>query len=265
MRKAAVRAANDAAAAGKRLADYLSKRAGVAVVPFVASSYGTLVRGFTEGWVDFGWLPPLVYVMASQSGKAEPLAKFVRLGKGSYHGAFIVRASSRFKTLQSLEGKRIAYTDPRSSAGYLFPRAHLRRLGLEPDAFFSQQAFLGSHKRVVGAVLDGRAEVGVTFFSPQEGREPGAAAWTQHFPVRAREIRVIAQTPAIPSDVIAARAGCPKDVAEKVRAAFIAMGDDPVGREILSSIFNAERAIPANASEYVEIERMIQTKPRKKP
>src|SRR5258706_576603 len=82
-------------------------------------------------------LPPLGYVMAARAGRAEPLAKFVRLGKGSYHGAFIVRATSPFKDLASLRGRRIAYTDPRSSAGYLFPRAHLARSGFDPDTFFS--------------------------------------------------------------------------------------------------------------------------------
>lgn len=257
--------AADAARAGRSLAAYLSARAGVEVKPFVASSYGTLVKGLAEEWVDIGWLPPLVYVMASLEKPATPLAKFERLGRGSYHGAFIVRADSQFHKLADLRGMRMAYSDPRSSAGYLFPRTYLKSQGLEPDALFANQAFLGSHRRVVEAVLDRRADVGATFFSPLAGREPGATAWTQHFPTRAHELRVLAQTAAIPSDVIAARHGCPPEVQQRVREAFLKMADEPAGRELLSRIFNAERAVAASRSDYAELEHLARAQKTRWP
>jgi phosphonate transport system substrate-binding protein len=259
----------DAAKAGQRLAAFLSERAGVHVTPFVASSYGTLVKGIREGWVDIGWLPPFVYVMAARDGHAVALARFVRTGKGSYHSAFIVRAQSPLRSFGDLRGKRMAYTDPRSSGGYLVPRAHLVRLGFEPDQLFSNQAFVGSHKAVVEAVLNGQADVGVTFFSPIQvrdgGVEIGASAWHQHYPARAKEIRVLAQSDAIPSDVISARTGCPIDAAERVRRAFYDMHTVPAGRELLQSIFNAERATVAYQADYKHIEQIMRTAQERLP
>lgn len=253
--------ARDASSNGQRLARYLAARAQVAFRPFVASSYGTLVKGVSEGWVDVGWLPPFVYAMARKGGDVRPLARFVRQGQASYRSAFIVRDQSPIRTLAQLRGKRMAYTDPRSSAGYLAPRGHLQALGLDADHFFSNQSFLGSHKRVVEAVLDGRADVGVTFYSSQRGPDGGlligASAWQQHAPARAREIRVLAETAPIPSDVIAVRARCPEALALRIRDAFLRMHESPEGRELLMGIFNAERALATDASDYASVERWV--------
>src|SRR5262245_58804182 len=184
--------AAEASAWGQRLAAYLGTRAGAPTRPFVASSYGALVSGLNEGRVDIGWLPPLVYATSAHAGRLVPLVKFVRHGRGHYFAAFIVRAGSPIRELAQLRGKRIAWTDPRSSAGYLFPRAHLLELGFDPERFFSNQVFVGSHRAVVEAVLEGRADVGATYYSPGKPGEVVANAWAQHFPARASEIRVLA-------------------------------------------------------------------------
>jgi phosphate/phosphite/phosphonate ABC transporter binding protein len=214
----------------------------------------------TDAQVDLGWVPPLVYVIAARGGHVQPVAKFVRHGRSDYHSAFIVRAGSPARTLRDLQGKRMAWIDPRSSAGYLFPRAHLARAGVDPDRFFSHQAYLGSHRRVVEAVLEQRADVGVTFFSPREGGgEIVISAWRQYYPQRAGEIRVLQAVGPIPSDVIAVRKGIPDDVRRRIEAIFVKMHEDPDGRELLQGIFNAERAMPARHADYGAVEQMART------
>jgi phosphate/phosphite/phosphonate ABC transporter binding protein len=250
--------AAEAAAWGSRLAAYLTVRLGMPTRPFVASSYGTLVERMTEGRVDIGWLPPLVYVAAAKRGGAEPVVKFVRHGRSNYHSAFIVRSASPLQALRDLAGKRMAWTDPRSSAGYLFPRAFLLRSGMDPDHLFSHQAFLGNHRRVVEAVLDGRADVGVTYYSPGTPGRVVADAWHQYFPKRTREIRILALAGPIPSDTISVRRNLSLDVTEKVREAFVRMNEDPAGRELLLRVFSADRALPARRSEYAGVEHEVE-------
>ena len=75
--------------------------------------------------------------------------------------------------------------------------------------------------------------------------------------MRAREIRVLAETAPIPSDVIAVRAHCPPHIAERVRDAFVHMHESPEGRELLTRIFNAERAVATDVADYAAIERMV--------
>jgi phosphate/phosphite/phosphonate ABC transporter binding protein len=248
--------AAEAAVWGARLATYLSARTGLRSRPFVASSYGALVEGLRQGRVDVGWLPPLVYVTAARGADIAPLVKFVRHGRGDYHAAFIVRAASPVRDLRELQGKRIAWSDPRSSAGYLFPRTHLVEQGLEPDRFFAHQVFLGSHRRVVEAVLDGRADVGVTFFSPGPRGAVVMSAWHQYVPARAKEIRVLASVGPIPSDVISARRALGPEIHARFREAFVGMHEHPVGRELLQAIFNADRALPSSPGDYASLEEM---------
>jgi phosphonate transport system substrate-binding protein len=247
--------AAEAASWGKRLGAYLGARIGCPLRPFVASSYGMLVRGLTEGRVDLGWIPPMLFVDAARRGDAIPLVKFVRLGRSTYHSAFIVRHSSSARTLADLRGQRMAWIDPRSSAGYLFPRTYLLKAGLDPDHFFAHQAFLGSHRRVVEAVLQGKVDVGVAFFSPGDG---GTSAWQQFYPARAHEIRILASVGPIPSDVIAGRRGLPREVAARVRDVFVRMHLDPEGRELLEWILTAERALPARMEDYALAEQLAE-------
>jgi phosphonate transport system substrate-binding protein len=255
--------AAEAASWGKRLSTYLGARIGRPLRPFVASSYGTLVRGLTEGRVDLGWIPPLLFVDAARRGHAVPLVKFVRLGRSSYHSAFIVLGSSPARRIADLRGKRMAWIDPRSSAGYLFPRMHLIKAGINPDLFFSHQAYLGSHRRVVEAVLQGKADVGVTFFSPGDG---GASSWQQFFPTRAHEIRILSSVGPIPSDVIAARRGLQPELAGAVREVFVRMHQDPEGRDLLEWILTADRAVPARMADYASVEQMVEnSKPSPTP
>ncbi len=61
--------------------------------------------------------------------------------------------------LDALAGKRVAWVDRDSCAGYLFPKLELLERGRPPDSLFVGQCFLESHIRVVRAVRDGEAEL----------------------------------------------------------------------------------------------------------
>ena len=110
-----------------------------------------------SGNLDFAFFPPDGFVIAQRETDAQVLLKSVRFGNPFYWSAIIVRKDSGFTSLADLEDKSIAWVDPNSAAGYVFPRAEITLAGIEPDDFFSNQVFSGGHDAAVLSVLNARS------------------------------------------------------------------------------------------------------------
>src|SRR5206468_2425304 len=94
-------------------------------------------------------------------GVASVLAIPARRGMTTYHAAFIVRRGGP-KTLVELRGRRAAWVQRDSAAGYLVPRMHLAAQGFDVLRFFSRELFVHAHSGVIDAVVSGDADVGAT-------------------------------------------------------------------------------------------------------
>ncbi len=146
--------------------------------------------------VELMWLPPLIAGRLVPSGAAHPLAVPVRKGHHSYATALFTRPGGDVTDLGALTGKRVAWVDKKSAAGYLLPRALLAARGIAPDETFGEQTMAGAHQKVVAQVLSGAADVGATYVHLEDGEIVGAA-WGE------REVKVLAVHGPIPSDVLA--------------------------------------------------------------
>src|SRR3712207_194082 len=129
----------------KPMADFISKELGIPVETFTATNYAGLIEAMGSGKVDIGALAPLAYVLAHDQNGARILLKTSRKGALTYHAMFIARADSGIKSIEQARGKRMAFVDPASASGYLFPAAYLKNKGYAPDTFFSQTIFAGAH------------------------------------------------------------------------------------------------------------------------
>jgi phosphonate transport system substrate-binding protein len=159
-------------------------------------SYEELELSAEADGFEMMWLPPLIALNLVPHEKADAMAVPVREGETSYATAFFTKPGVGVKELASLEGKRVAWVDQHSCAGYVLPRALLKRRGLDPDRIFEQQGMLGSHAKVVAEVLDGEADVGATFVHLDDGAIV-SAAWGE------RDVEVIESYGPIPADILA--------------------------------------------------------------
>ncbi len=106
--------------------------------------------------VDFAWVCsyPYVYLKKQLRLVAVPLY----LSQPFYRAYLIVSVKNRdIKSLSQLRGKVFAYADPYSLTGHLVPRYQLRKMGEDPERFFSRTFFTYSHGKLVEAVADGLA------------------------------------------------------------------------------------------------------------
>src|SRR6266850_1041797 len=80
-------------------------------------------------------------------------------GKSSFTSRVYVRRESGLKTLEDLRGKTMAFIDPASSSGYIYPMVLLIQRGLvkdrDPKTFFREVVFAGSHDAGMRALLNG--------------------------------------------------------------------------------------------------------------
>jgi phosphonate transport system substrate-binding protein len=210
-------------------------------------SYAELASALEKDRVQYAWMPPALLVLTDENTKLAPLLSAVRNDSVDYRSVLFVDAASPFTALADLQGKRVAWVDTASAAGYLFPRVHLATRGFDATTFFGSELFLKSHAEVVRAVLDGRADAGATYAERPAAGPIRRAGFIDAAP--GREVRVLEWTRAIPNDVIAGHGLLPKTEHRLFSNAILTLAEREDGRRLLQAAFHADRFMttPRNA------------------
>lgn len=186
-----------ATARAELLESSLAGELGIDVRVRVASNYGELRNDTLAGTPELVWAPSAVI---AQLDDARAILRAVRGGTGRYHSALVARLDKKV-TVDSLRGLKAAWVDPISAGGYLLPLAWLRGQGIEPNLVFDRQDFLGSHRAVVDAVLDGTYDVAAV---STPSREPEALLRSLQFYAgsAADRLTVIGVSDSAPTDAL---------------------------------------------------------------
>ncbi|HSO38027.1 MAG TPA: PhnD/SsuA/transferrin family substrate-binding protein [Labilithrix sp.] len=186
-----------------------SAASGLRFAPVVAASYAELTAAILDGEVGLAWLPPVPTIDLETRGAASVLAIPARGGSSTYHAAFIVRRGGP-KSLAELRGRRAAWVQRDSAAGYLVPRMHLAAQGFDVLRFFARELFVHSHTAVIDAVVSGEADVGATFCSVDvpSGRVT-RSAWQDEGGRSLRPVEVLTTMGPIPNDALIAANALP--------------------------------------------------------
>lgn len=237
---------------GKLFADYYKAKTGLDVKTFIATDYTALIEALRSGQVDFAFLPPFSYVKAEQVAGAKVMLKSVRKGSPFYYAAIITRKDKGFKTIHDLKGKNVAWVDPSSSAGHIFPKAGLiEKLKIDPETFFKRQVFAGSHDALVLAVVNGTVDAGATFSNDAKG---SSGAWTQFLKEGERDkIQVLFVTEPITGDTMAASKKISQthpELVKKTASVLTEMGKTEEGKKILYALYRIDSMVPSTPAEY---------------
>lgn len=219
------------------------------------ASYAALRDRVLAREVALAWLPPALYVKTQRAGAIGAVLRAERLAGASYQGAIFVRDDAAVHAASELAGKRIAWVDPDSCAGYLFPRLALRSAGLDPDACFASESFLESHSLVVGAVASGACDAGATYVQLAEASDPGKglaiAGWTAF--ADASSMRAVIVSASIPSDAVCIGAAVAGDVREKWRVVLGSAHGQPTMSLLLKAMLGADRLTPGAPDDYAPV------------
>ncbi len=209
------------------LMKYLSDALGQKVTLYIAKDYGDLRTQMENGSVDIGSFSPFAYVDAARGGKIRIIAQSIIEGSATYRGIIVTRKDSGLKSIADLKGKRFAFVDPKSASGYVYPRAMLIEKGINPETFFRETMFAGSHDKVIAAVLDGRVDAGAIY--------DGALGVAQRSGVSTSNLLTLASSDPIPHDAIAVRVGMDEALAKRIQLALINLEKTEAGRRVIAN------------------------------
>jgi serine/threonine-protein kinase len=213
------------------------------------ASYSTLIDALCEEEVELAWLPPVAYLRARQVGPVHLLLAIERAEGPAYGSALVASQQAGIQSLHEIRGKRVAWVDVWSAAGYLMPRSIIREAGFDPEQVFASQTFVGSHVAVLDAVQQGRADVGATYCSLDEHGALVAAPWTDR-----PGLRPIALSGAIPGDAICASGEIALADAEAMVEPLIALSAESRGPALMTRVFGAGRFVEVDPSYYQALE-----------
>lgn len=239
-------------AKAKPLEQLLSGKLGIPVEVSISTEYNTIIEAMASKKVDIGFLPPTAYVLAKDKGAAEVILQAQRFGVQDDTGAptdqlvdfyksmIIVKKDSDIKSVEDLKGKKIAYQNVTSSAGFVWPAGKLIEAGLDPLKDVTAVTVKG-HDQGVIAVLNGDVDAAAIF---QDAR----TLVSKDYPTVFEDTRVVTYTENIPNDTISVRSDMNAEWVTKIQDAFIALGNDEASRAIIYDIYSHQGYVKSEDS-----------------
>lgn len=198
----------------------------------------TFERQFLKGEFDFAYMNPYHLLKGSRSQGYEPL---VRDTGRMLHGILLVRKNSPIRDVKALQGKRVDFPSPNALGASLLLRAAL----LDRFAVAVEPHYVQNHSSVYLNVVLGQAEAG-----------GGVQKSLEQQPAKIRDaLRVLYRTSGVPSHPIVAHPRVNQRHRKQVREAFLELGTDAGGRQLLSRIPIAAIGT-ASMEDYLPLERL---------
>ncbi|QDU84738.1 Phosphate-import protein PhnD precursor [Planctomycetes bacterium Pla163] len=238
----------------------------------IPMNYVAIVEAFGTQRADFAALNSFGFVLAKDERgyDIEPLLTVVRGDdERSYKGQIIARADSGIDSVEDLNGKTFAYTDPASSAGFMLPRRLFESAGVR----LGNTSFAGKHDSVVSMVYQGTADAGATYYSPPMTRVVDGVEVTEIRDARSRVktqypdveevVKIVAFTEDVPNDPWCVRGSLDPDpersarIKAAVAAALIDFASTDEGRRTLEAMYNVSGLAQVGMEEYAGIREMV--------
>ena len=234
----------------KVISAWLSERVGVTVGGFVTIDHAAAVEALRNGDADISFMGALPFVLAEAEIGAEPLLAEVYRGSPIYTGRIFVRRDSGITSTADLRGRDIAFADPISESGYLYPldgfvRDGLLAQGQDPNAFFGRVYFAGGYQQAMQAMASGLVD---------------AAAASQYAellltPEQQSQVIWIAETAPIPSHVVIGRKDLDSALKQRFIDAMLAL-NEPENRALLRHVYSPDGYIVADPAAYDGVREM---------
>ena len=237
---------------GEVFAAELAKKVGIPVKVYMPTDYLGVVEALRNRTADMAFVHPAGYVFANREAKAQIVAVDVWHGKTSYTSRFYVRKDSGITSLEGLRGKTIAFVDPGSTSGYVYPMVMLIKKGLvtnrDPKSFFKDAMFAGTHEAALLALLNGSVDAVASFdLAPQQYLKEQE---------KVERLAYVAETEPIPEAGMCVRDGLDPSLVKKLTESLMAF-NAPEYRPVLKDFYGIDGFAPAKDSDYNPVREAI--------
>jgi phosphonate transport system substrate-binding protein len=230
----------------------LGKRLGVPIKVYMPTDYLGVVEALRSKTADLAFVHPAGYVFANREAKAQIVAIDVWHGKTSYTSRFYVRKDSGIKSLEELRGRTIAFVDPGSTSGYVYPMVLLIKRGLvkerNPKTFFKEAMYAGTHEAALLALLNGSVDAVASFdLAPEQYLKDKE---------KVDKLTYVAETDPIPEAGVVARDGLDPALIKRLYDALMAF-NAPEYKPVLKDFYGIDGFAPARDSDYTPVREAI--------
>jgi phosphonate transport system substrate-binding protein len=227
------------------LGAYLEQQLGMPVKFVPVSDYAAVVESMAAGRLDMAWLGGFTFVQLHlKDATAQPL---VQRAEDQVFTSKFISADPAVKSLADLKGKTFAFGSVSSTSGSLMPRYFMLQEGVTPEQHFSRVAYSGAHDATVAWVQAGKADAGVLNASVWEKLVNAGKVDTD-------KVKVFATTPTYYDYNWSVRGSLDPQLAEKIKAAFLALDPANPEHKAILDLQAASRFIETRAENYQSIE-----------
>jgi phosphonate transport system substrate-binding protein len=236
---------------------YIEEHAGLEVESRHASDFITIVEAFGKKKADVAFMNTLGYLMAYDWAKAEAfLQQLYGDVYRSYRGEILVRTDSEIDNIADLQGKTIAFADPFSAGGYLYPLKLLHEKNVKP----AKTVFAGGHLKAVEMLYKGEVDAAATYHTKPTAaglERDSRVELLEKYPDIISKIKIVALTDEIPNGPIAFSKDLPEAVKTKLAGAILGFARTPKGREALMNLYNITGLTVGNNEEYDGVRKVL--------
>ncbi|MCZ6554524.1 MAG: phosphate/phosphite/phosphonate ABC transporter substrate-binding protein [Candidatus Dadabacteria bacterium] len=228
--------------------EYLQKEMGIAVKGYVTQDHAAAVEALRNGEADISFMGGLPYVLAHEIIGAEVILSEVYRGSPTYRARIFVLRDSGIEKVEDLKGKSIAFADPISESGFIYPleimvEAGLLKRGDDPKEVFSNVYFAGGYQQAIQALANGLVDAaGVSQFAD-----------LLLTPEQLPKITWIAESKPIPSHLVCVRKGLDKERVDAFKQAMLKL-NQPENKHLLKYVYGPDGYIEASHSDYKSVE-----------
>lgn len=282
---------------GEVMAEALKEATGLEFEVAVPTSYAATAEEMCAAPDStIGFIPGLLYVLATDLCGVDVSFKAIRFGNSVYWAQILVPRDSEIDSLDDLNGLTWAYGDAGSTSSFMYPSVLWGEEGIE----FAETVEAGSHNAAALAVYRGEADVGTTFYSPWLNLADGGEQWSEGTPpdipdelvadcapnddesrllcgdirvldarasVRTeapdivQKVKILDISPSIPNDTLSFGSEFPAELRQAIEEALIAFAETPAWEESIGNqdFYGWTGIAQANDSEYDVIRAMVAT------
>lgn len=234
----------------KVISEFLRREMDISVRGFVTSDHASAVEALRNGDADISFMGALPFVIAEKEIGAEVVLSEVYRGAPTYTGRVFVRRESGVDNLADLRGKSIAFADPISESGYLYPldtfvKAGLVKRGEDPKSFFGEMYFAGGYQQAMQSMATGLVDAA------------GASQYAELFlsPQQQAEVKWIAESEPIPSHTVIARKGLDNQLRAKFVTAMLKL-NEVENRVLLKHVYSPDGYVTADPDAFEGVRRL---------
>ncbi|MBF8257884.1 MAG: hypothetical protein HW377_258 [Actinobacteria bacterium] len=228
------------------LANYLDGKIGMRITLKILPRYGNIIDNFNLSKMDGAFFGSFTYALAQAKLGVEVIARPLGIDNtSSYHGYIFVRKDSGINDFRGMKGKRFAFVDKATYAGYLLPLRYFHENGVEWKKYLKEGYFTGTHEDAIYDVLNKKADAGAaknTVFNRIAATDPRIR----------KELVILEKSPDVPENGLALRKDIDESLRNRIKETLLNMHLDPEGKKVLEQ-FGAQRFIETTNKDYLTI------------